>query len=80
MTDDERDNPGIVVPPPLIYLGPLVLGLLLNRQLPNPFCRVGWRVSSDCRSLVAGRYSGGGSFGLCTMLVRRSVPINRCRG
>jgi protein-S-isoprenylcysteine O-methyltransferase Ste14 len=37
MTDDERDNPGIVVPPPLIYLGPLVLGLLLNRQLPDPF-------------------------------------------
>ncbi len=37
MTDDERDNPGIVVPPPLIYLGPLVLGLLLNRKLPAPF-------------------------------------------
>jgi len=30
MTDD-RDNPGIKVPPPLIYLVPLVLGLLLNR-------------------------------------------------
>ena len=27
---DERANPGVVVPPPLIYLGPLVLGLLLN--------------------------------------------------
>jgi protein-S-isoprenylcysteine O-methyltransferase Ste14 len=37
MTDDERDDPGIVVPPPLIYLGPLVLGLLLNRKLPAPF-------------------------------------------
>ena len=34
MTDDDRDNrddPGIKVPPPLIYLIPLVLGLLLNR-------------------------------------------------
>ncbi len=37
MADDERDNPGIVAPPPLIYLGPLVLGLLLNRKFPAPF-------------------------------------------
>jgi protein-S-isoprenylcysteine O-methyltransferase Ste14 len=37
MTDDERDDPSIVVSPPLIYLGPLVLGLLLNAQLPAPF-------------------------------------------
>ena len=37
MTNDERDNPSIFVPPPLIYLGPLVLGLLLNRKLPAPF-------------------------------------------
>jgi hypothetical protein len=29
MTDDQ-DNPGINVPPPLIYLLPLVLGLLLD--------------------------------------------------
>jgi protein-S-isoprenylcysteine O-methyltransferase Ste14 len=33
MANDERDNPGIRVPPPLIYLGPLVAGLLLNRRL-----------------------------------------------
>ena len=37
MSNDEQDNPGIVVPPPLIYLGPLVLGLLLNRKFPVPF-------------------------------------------
>lgn len=37
MSNYERDNPGIVVPPPLIYLGPLVLGLLLNRKLPASF-------------------------------------------
>ena len=36
MSSDE-DNPGIVVPPPLIYLGSLVLGLLLNRKFPVPF-------------------------------------------
>ena len=39
---DERDNAGVVAPPPLIYLGPLVLGLLLNRKFPAPFlsCRM----------------------------------------
>jgi len=26
MTNDKRDHSGIVAPPPLIYLGPLVLG------------------------------------------------------
>lgn len=35
------DKPGrarrIVVPPPLIYLGPLVLGLLLGKAIPLPF-------------------------------------------
>ncbi len=27
---DQQDNPGIQVPPPLIYLLPLLLGLLLD--------------------------------------------------
>ena len=34
---DEQDNPGIRVPPPLIYLLALLLGLLLNRRLDVPF-------------------------------------------
>ncbi len=29
---DERDNPGIKVPPPLIYAVPLLFGLLLDRR------------------------------------------------
>ena len=37
MTDDERDNAGVVAPPPLIYVGSLVLGLLLNRRFPLTF-------------------------------------------
>jgi protein-S-isoprenylcysteine O-methyltransferase Ste14 len=37
MTDDERDNAGVVAPPPLIYLALLVLGLLLNRRFPVSF-------------------------------------------
>lgn len=36
MTDD-RDNAGVVAPPPLIYLGALTLGLLLDKKLPVPF-------------------------------------------
>jgi len=40
MTDDQ-DNPGIKVPPPLIYLLPLVLGLLLDRRRPVPFLQRG---------------------------------------
>ena len=32
MSNDERDNPGIKVPPPLIYLLPLLLGLILDRK------------------------------------------------
>ena len=34
---DNQDDPGIRVPPPLIYLLPLNLGLLLNRRSPVPF-------------------------------------------
>jgi protein-S-isoprenylcysteine O-methyltransferase Ste14 len=34
---DERDNPGIRVPPPLIYVGPLILGLVLDRRRHVPF-------------------------------------------
>jgi len=37
MPDDEQDKPGIVAPPPLIYLGALIFGLLLNRRLPIGF-------------------------------------------
>ena len=34
---DERDNPGINVPPPLIYVAPLLLGLVLDRRRHLPF-------------------------------------------
>ena len=45
---DNQDNPGIRVPPPLIYLLPLILGLLLDRRshlsfLPRGVARgLGW--------------------------------------
>ncbi len=34
---NDQDNPGIRVPPPLIYLLPLLLGLLLDRRSHVPF-------------------------------------------
>jgi protein-S-isoprenylcysteine O-methyltransferase Ste14 len=40
---DEQDNPGIRVPPPLIYLLPLLLGLLLDRKAHVPFLPRGVR-------------------------------------
>jgi protein-S-isoprenylcysteine O-methyltransferase Ste14 len=37
MPEDEPDAMGLGVPPPVAYLGPLLLGLLLNRRIPAPF-------------------------------------------
>ena len=40
MGEDERDNadnPGVIAPPPLIYAGALVTGLLANRRYQIPF-------------------------------------------
>ena len=34
---DERDNPGVSVPPPLIYVVPLLLGLIIDRRRHVPF-------------------------------------------
>ena len=34
---DDRDTAGVVAPPPLIYLGSLVLGLILNMRHPIAF-------------------------------------------
>ena len=45
----DQDNPGIRVPPPLIYLLALLLGLLLNRRLPILFfsrAQVAWPFSA----------------------------------
>ena len=37
MPQDEPNAIGLGVPPPVIYLGPLLLGLLLDRKIPAPF-------------------------------------------
>ncbi len=59
VTDDERDNAGVVAPPPLIYLGPLILGLLLNTKLSIPFLprgasrALGWPLLAGGVSLMS---------------------------
>jgi protein-S-isoprenylcysteine O-methyltransferase Ste14 len=37
MSDTEHDNAGVIAPPGLIYLGPLLLGLFLHRAQPIAF-------------------------------------------
>ena len=37
MGDDGRDNAGVVAPPPLVYLLPLLAGILANRRIGAPF-------------------------------------------
>jgi protein-S-isoprenylcysteine O-methyltransferase Ste14 len=37
MPGDEQDKAGVVAPPPLIYVGTLVFGLLLDRRFPVAF-------------------------------------------
>ena len=59
MANDEQDNPGIKIPPPLIYLLPLVLGLVLDRRahvpfLPRGVARVlGWPLVGGGMALAA---------------------------
>jgi protein-S-isoprenylcysteine O-methyltransferase Ste14 len=37
MSENEKDNPGVIAPPPLIYAGALAAGLLASRRLRLPF-------------------------------------------
>jgi protein-S-isoprenylcysteine O-methyltransferase Ste14 len=56
---DEQDNPGIWVPPPLLYLLALLLGLVLDRRahipfLPRGVARVlGWPLVGGGMALAA---------------------------
>jgi protein-S-isoprenylcysteine O-methyltransferase Ste14 len=59
MSNDEPDNPGIKVPPPLIYLLPLLLGLVLDRKahlpfLPSGVVRIVGLLLIGCGGLIAG--------------------------
>jgi protein-S-isoprenylcysteine O-methyltransferase Ste14 len=80
MSNDEPDNPGIKVPPPLIYLLPLVLGLLLDRRSHVPFLPggvvriVGWPLIG-CGVLIAGWWRK--TMGDADAPVRTDRPVPR---
>lgn len=59
MNDEERDNPGVVAPPPLIYAGTLAVGLLLNRLHP-----VGFLPKNARRTLGPLLVAAGGAVGV----------------
>ena len=54
MSSDEYDKAGVIAPPPLIYVGSLLLGLLLNRRFP-----IALLPSRIARSLAWPLLSGG---------------------
>jgi protein-S-isoprenylcysteine O-methyltransferase Ste14 len=53
-TRDDGDNPGVIAPPPLIYAGGLVAGLLANRLYPVHFLPRGLSRVLGWPSVVAG--------------------------
>ena len=71
---DNQDNPGIRVPPPLIYLLPLAAGSVLDRRWHVPFLprrvarALGWALF--CSSWLV----GDGSCGPSRRQVRPSAP------
>lgn len=61
-----QDNAGVTVPPPLLYAGPLVVGLILHRRFPVKF--LPRRVALPL---------GGVCVALAVLLVRSAVPAMR---
>ena len=54
MVTDERDIPGVVAPPPLIYAAGLLLGWGLQRLWPRPWLPAGWARPLGVGLLLAG--------------------------
>ena len=77
MPNDEQDKAGVIAPPPLIYLGALIFGLLLSRRFPIPFLPrrmargLGWPL------LGGGCCSWAGSRGPCAKPTPRPAPTSR---
>lgn len=61
MTNSIPDNPGVIAPPPLIYAGGLVIGLLLQNKFPLPFLPKGWQQAVFGSTLI----------GLAVIIVRQ---------
>jgi protein-S-isoprenylcysteine O-methyltransferase Ste14 len=54
MASEERDIPGVVAPPPLIYAAGLLLGWGLQRLWPRPWLPVSWARLLGLALLLAG--------------------------
>ena len=68
---EEKDNAGVVAPPPFIYAGTLVAGLLLNWMRPMPFLPRGLS-----RALGLLLTAGGLLFGLWGVHEMRRAETN----
>jgi protein-S-isoprenylcysteine O-methyltransferase Ste14 len=44
VADAAEDTAGVRIPPPLLYLVPLGIGIFLNGRAPKPFLKEEWRV------------------------------------
>ncbi len=54
MEKQKDDTPGVIAPPPLIYLGFLVFGLALDHFWPVRFLPEPWRIPLAVLLIVAG--------------------------
>ena len=62
METRKDDTPGVIAPPPLIYVGFLVVGLTLDHFWPVGFLPVSWRIPILILLIAAGAILAG--FGL----------------
>jgi len=72
MPEDEPDAMGLGVPPPVAYLGPLIVGLLLNRRIPAPFLPRGLKRILGLLLFGGGVLLGGWSY---RTMRRADTPI-----
>lgn len=71
MSDEERDNPGVIAPPPLIYAGALAAGLMANKLYPVRFLPRGLRKILGVPLIV-----GGFSVGISGFLAMKRAGTN----
>ena len=72
MKENSQDNAGIIAPPPLIYLGALIIGLLLHRKFPVPMFP---RMAGGTRILL-----GGAMIAFAVTLARSALRTMRQAG
>jgi protein-S-isoprenylcysteine O-methyltransferase Ste14 len=66
MAENEKDGAAVRIPPPLVYLAGIIVGVLLHAFiLPLPFgLSTGLRIAAGAAAVVAGLVLVGGAIGL----------------